>query len=184
MTNRTYDALVVVRCQLGERAAFDQLVERWHGPVWSFLANMLGDPARTDDLAQEVWVRVVRGLPQLQQTDRFPAWVFTIARRVVHDELRRAYRRVDTDHELPDEPVDPADAINPAEGVLDRLDLERALGVLAPRDRAATILFHLQDRPVAEVARLLDVPEGTVKSRLHRARRQLANHIDHQEHPG
>lgn len=174
MTDRTDDALVVVRCQLGERAAFDELVQRWHRPVWSFLAHMLGDAGRSDDLAQEVWVRVVRGLPRLEQPDQFAAWVFTIARRVVHDDLRRSYRTPDADPLSAAHP-DPADQGDPVDGVLDRLDLERALAVLSPRDREATVLFHLQDRPVVEVAELLGVPEGTVKSRLHRARRQLAH---------
>lgn len=90
------DELVVVRSQLGERAAFAELVERWHHPVWSFVHWMIRDPARSDDLTQEIWLRVVRGLPQLAAPDRFPAWVFTLARRVVYDELRQSHRQVDT----------------------------------------------------------------------------------------
>jgi DNA-directed RNA polymerase specialized sigma24 family protein len=66
---QTRDELVVVRCQLGEREASRELVDRWHGPLWSFLWRMVGDAGRSDDLSQEVWVRAVRGLPRLEKPD-------------------------------------------------------------------------------------------------------------------
>jgi len=167
------DELVVVRCQLGEREAFRELVERWHAPLWTFLRRMTGDAGRSDDLAQDVWVRVVRGLPRLAKPDRFPAWIFTLARRAVVDELRQAYQRPGSE---PEQVLDGADRSTPADEVgalLDRLELDRALATLTPRDREAVVLFHLADLPLADVAQVLAVPEGTVKSRLHRARAQL-----------
>ncbi|MEV7287741.1 sigma factor [Streptomyces sp. NPDC093252] len=62
---------VVVRCQLGERAAFRELVDAWHTPVRRYVRGMTGDPHLADDLAQEVWIAVVRGLPRLRRPDRF-----------------------------------------------------------------------------------------------------------------
>ena len=174
MTTQEEDELVVVRCQLGERAAFAELVHRWHHPLWSFVHPMTGDPARSDDLVQEIWLRVVRGLPRLAAPDRFPAWLFTLARRAMNDEPRRTYRRVSTDPLTHEEGADPPTGTDDVGSLLDRLEIEDALAGLAPRDREAVALFHLAGLPLAEVAEILAVPPGTVKSRLHRARQQLS----------
>jgi len=81
------DELLVVRCQLGERAAFTELVARWHAPVWTFVRRML-DEQRAHDVTQEIWVAVLRGLPRLADPGRFAPWLFTIARRAVLNRLR------------------------------------------------------------------------------------------------
>ncbi len=181
MTTAAADELVVVRCLLGERAAFGELVERWHRPLWSFVRRMVRNPARSDDLTQEVWLRVVRGLPQLAAPDRFPAWLFTLARRVVYDELRQSYRQLDTDQLAGAEEAGPGTEIDDFDGLLDRLELESALAELAPRDREVVALFHLADLPLTDVAEILAVPPGTVKSRLHRARQQLSTALRDEE---
>jgi len=173
VTTAAADELVVVRCQLGERAAFDELVQRWHHPLWSFVHRMVGNPARSDDLTQEIWLRVVRGLPRLAAPDRFPAWLFTLARRVVYDELRHRYRQLDTDPLSGAEETAPASETDDVGSLLDRLELESALAGLAPRDREVVALFHLADLPLDDVAQILAIPPGTVKSRLHRARQKL-----------
>ncbi|WP_182873415.1 RNA polymerase sigma factor [Microbispora sp. H10670] len=80
------DELLVTRAQLGERAALAQLVARWRMPVWTYVRRML-DAERADDVAQEVWLAVVRGLPRLREPGRFAPWLFTIARRSVTDRL-------------------------------------------------------------------------------------------------
>lgn len=174
------DELVVVRCQLGERDAFDRLVQRWHGPVGTFVAGMVGPGPRAQDLTQDVWVRVLRSLPRLREPARFPAWLFTLARRVVVDELRQAYRRPAIDDADPD--GSPGDDTAPdLVRLLDRIDLDRALATLEARDREAVVLFHVLDLPIDDVAAIAGTPAGTVKSRLHRARRQLRDHLDPQE---
>ncbi|WP_199840342.1 RNA polymerase sigma factor [Streptomyces sp. AS58] len=86
------EGLLVVRCQLGERAAFQELVQIWHAPLWRYVRGMVGSPHLADDLAQDAWVAVVRGLPRLRQPERFAPWLFTIARRTVADHLRQAYQ--------------------------------------------------------------------------------------------
>jgi len=138
---------VVVRCQLGEPAAFGGLVERWHHPLWSFVHRMFGDLARSDDLTQEIWLRVVRGLPRLAAPAPFPAWLFTLARRVGYDELRHSYRQVDTGPLTADEETGPAIETDEVGSLVDRLEHENALAELAPRDREVVALFHLADPP-------------------------------------
>ncbi|WP_075738235.1 RNA polymerase sigma factor [Streptomyces acidiscabies] len=161
-------ALLVVRCQLGEREAFRELVGLWHTPLWRYVRAVAGSGYLADDLVQEAWVAVVRGLPRLRQPERFAPWLFTIARRTVADHLRQAY--ADTSVV---EGGAIADDVDPLAAVLTTLEIEAGLGGLPPLEREVLVLFHLQDLSLASCAEVLGVPPGTVKSRLHRARRLL-----------
>lgn len=163
------DALLVVRCQLGEREAFRELVHAWHAPLRRYLRTLTGSPQLADDLAQETWLAVVRGLPRLRQPERFAPWLFTIARRTVTDQLRRTCRQApETAAQEADHAVD-----DPLGDVLTTLQVEAGLHELPPAEREVLVLFHLQDLPLTACAEVLGVPPGTVKSRLHRARRLL-----------
>lgn len=164
--------LLVVRCQLGERDAFGELVRLWHAPLWRFVRGMVGSPHVADDLAQDVWVAVVRGLPRLRHPDRFIPWLFTIARRTVADHMRLAYTARETSAADTDV-ADVAEDDDSLGGVLSGMEIEGGLEELPPLEREVMILFHLQDLPLAACAAVLGVPPGTVKSRLHRARRTL-----------
>ena len=77
---------------LGE--AFAELVRAWHTPIWTYVRRMVG-PAEAEDVVQEVWLAVVRGLPRLRQPARFTPWLFTIARRAVTNRLREEYARLE-----------------------------------------------------------------------------------------
>ncbi|MGV9268304.1 RNA polymerase sigma factor [Kitasatospora sp. NPDC003701] len=164
--------LLVVRCQLGEREAFGELVGVWHDALRRYLRGMTGSGHVADDLAQETWVAVLRGLPRLRQPDRFAPWLFTIGRRALADHLRRACAAPvltvleEADDALSGEPAGVAE-------VLDRMEIEAGLDGLPPLEREVLLLFHLQDLPLTACAAVLDVPVGTVKSRLSRARRML-----------
>ncbi len=85
------DERLAIRCLLGEAAAFDELIARWHPPVWRYARRMAGADDSADDLAQDIWLRVVRGLPGLEDPARIRAWIFGIARRVLMDRLRVQY---------------------------------------------------------------------------------------------
>jgi RNA polymerase sigma-70 factor (ECF subfamily) len=126
---------------------------------------MLARDDLADDVAQEVWLAVVRGLPRLKEPERFAAWLFTIARRSVVNHLRHRYA------EQPQ--VDIADEPDLADGVVDRVDVRRLLDGVPLMEREVLVLFHLEDLSLEECAEVLGVPVGTVKSRLHRARRLL-----------
>ncbi|MFC8424682.1 RNA polymerase sigma factor [Streptomyces sp. NPDC057236] len=172
------DELLVVRCQLGEREAFRELVAVWHPPLWRYVRGMVGSSHLADDLAQEAWVAVVRGLPRLRQPERFAPWLFTIARRTVTDHLRRTYKEPETAMEEATAVV----ADDELSGVLTTVQIEAGLAALPPLEREVLILFHLQDLPLVSCAEVLGVPAGTVKSRLHRARRMLRNHLVEKGH--
>ncbi|MEO6090198.1 MAG: RNA polymerase sigma factor [Umezawaea sp.] len=164
------DALLVVRAQLGDRRSLAELVGHWHDPVWRYVRRMLDGPGRADDVSQEVWASALKALPGLNQPERFAPWLFTIARRSVIDHLREKYSRADP---LDDEQVDGDDVA----AVLDRAQLAEGLAGLPAREREVLILFYLQDLALEDCAQVLEIPKGTVKSRLFRARRLLRDHL-------
>jgi len=164
------DELLVVRCQLGERDAFADLVRAWHDPVRTYVRRMLGQ-RDADDVTQEVWLAVFRGLPRLRQPDRFTAWLFSIARRAVVNRLRDGYARPETAEAVETPQADAADA------VIDRAELLTGLTGLPALEREVLILHYLQDLSVDTCAEICAVPVGTVKSRLSRARRLLRDEL-------
>jgi RNA polymerase sigma-70 factor (ECF subfamily) len=170
------DELLVVRAQLGEHAALTELVARWRVPVWTYARRML-DAERADDVAQEIWLAVVRGLPRLREPGRFAPWLFTIARRSVTDRLRGEYALAEQTSGSGDMAGE-AVAEDPAEAMVDRAALVHLLADLPVLEREILVLFYLEDLPVEQCAYICQVPAGTVKSRLSRARRLLREHLE------
>jgi RNA polymerase sigma-70 factor (ECF subfamily) len=164
------DELLVVRAQLGERDALAELVSRWRTPVWTYVRRML-DAERADDVSQEVWLAVVRGLPRLREPGRFKPWLVTIARRSVMDRLRVQYA---------DEPAHQGEELagDPADAVLDRAELTAALALLPPAEREILVLHYLEDLRVEDCAQICGIPVGTAKSRLNRARRLMRERLE------
>lgn len=160
------DELLILRCQLGERDALTELVRAWHGPVWTYVSRML-DAERADDVAQEVWLAVLKGLPKLKDPARFAPWLFTIARRAVMNRLRQQYGEPEPAQE---EPVDEGSAF-------DRAELLAGLAALPPKEREILVLFYLEDLSIEDCAEICAIPAGTVKSRLNRARRMLRKEL-------
>lgn len=164
------DEVLVVRAQLGERAALAELLSRWRMPVWVYVRRML-DADRADDVTQEIWLSVVRGLPRLRDPDRFAPWLFTIARRSITDRLRGEYAQAE-------EPPVAGVVDDPAEAMVDRAALVSVLSELPVLEREILVLFYLEDLPVDVCADICGIPAGTVKSRLNRARRLLREHLE------
>ena len=170
------DEWIAVRCQLGERAAFDELIQRWHGPIWQYVRRLSVDDDAAQDIAQDIWLRVLRGIGRLRDPAKLRAWLFGIAHRTWIDTLRRKYAVVAADideadrHEIPDPMA--ADELEQ-----ELVAMEQELSRLPPVEREALTLFYLRELSLQEIAQALDIPVGTVKSRLHRARRMLRREL-------
>jgi RNA polymerase sigma-70 factor (ECF subfamily) len=176
-SDHVYDEWLVVRCQLGEREAFDALIARWHPRVWRYAVGMTSDPDAAGDVVQEVWLRVVRGIARLREASRFRPWLFGIARRVLMDRLRIRYAEppmepLDShEHELEGSPAD--------EGrVEDLWRLQPGLERLPATEREVLVLFYLQELSLNDIAAIQAIPVGTVKSRLFRGRRLLRRELE------
>lgn len=169
------DEWLVVRCQLGERPAFDALIERWHAPLWRYVRQLTSHDDMAQEITQEVWLRVIRGISRLRDGAKWRAWLFGIARRVLMDRLRAEYSmRLTAETEIADIAI--------AETGLDPEVLSAALHDELTRlpliEREVLTLFYLRELSLAEVAEILDVPLGTVKSRLFRARQLLRRELE------
>lgn len=167
------DEWLAVRCQLGERAAFDDLIRRWNDPIWRYLRRLSSSEDDALEMTQEVWLRVVRGIARLREGARLRAWLFGIARRVAMDRLRHQYaapRAADVDVlDFPGEAAETGDD--------DLAELQQGLDRLPVVEREVLTLFYLRELSMHEVADIIGVPVGTVKSRLFRARHLLRREL-------
>ncbi len=167
------DELLAVRCQLGERAAFDALIARWHQPLWQYLRR-LSDAEIANDLCQETWLRVIRGLVRLREPAKLRPWLFGIAHRVAMDRLRVKYAApVLSAVDLAEIPGD-SDDVNLEE---EFTTLEYELAKLPMVEREILTLFYLRELSLEQVAEVVGIPVGTVKSRLFRARNLLRREL-------
>jgi RNA polymerase sigma factor (sigma-70 family) len=171
------DVLLAVRCQLGERAAFDELVTRWHEPLWRYLRRLANNDDAARDLAQDTWLRVFRGIARLREPAKVRPWLFGVARNVAMDRLRSQYAACpQADVKLEDLPA-AADDANLEE---DFATLESGLASLPIIERETLTLFYLRELSLEEISGLVGVPVGTVKSRLFRARQLLRRTFENQ----
>ena len=174
------DELLAVRCQLGEAAGFDALIDRWHAPLWKYVRRLVDDDEAAADTSQDVWLRVLRALPRLRDPSRLRAWLFGIARRTVMDRLRRRYAEPE-EMSLDSGDADGTSTDDDLPEITDE-DLGRMHDALARMpliERDVLVLFYLQELTVRQLAEVLDVPVGTVKSRLFRARQMLRRELTH-----
>ena len=170
VTAKKEDELLVVRCQLGERAAFDELTRRWHPPLWKYVRRVVGNDDAAKDLVQDVWLRVLRGIGRLRDGARLRPWLFGIARRVLMDRLRHQYAsRIDDSFDV----TELAGSVDADDVEQEIAAMEDELARLPVTEREVLTLFYLRELSLAEVSDVLDVPIGTIKSRLFRARQLL-----------
>ena len=168
------DELLALRCQLGEPGAMDDLVERWHPALWRYVRGLAPDDDAAAEAVQDVWLRVLRAISRLREPARLRPWLFAIARRVMMDRLRQAYAEPErAEIDLEDLPAqgDPGDRGE---------ELARMRDVLAQMpfiEREALVLFYLKELTLAQMAEVLALPIGTVKSRLFRARHMLRREL-------
>jgi RNA polymerase sigma-70 factor (ECF subfamily) len=164
--------LLLLRHRAGDRAALAELVSLWERPLLYYLRRLLETEQDAWDALQESWLRALRELPRLRDDRAFPAWLYTIARRVA----MRARRQARPGEPLAedDDPGAPAAAEPdaPLAGI-DPRDVHRALAELSLAHRDVLTLHFLEGFPVAEIAAITGAPAGTVKSRLFHAKRAL-----------
>ncbi|MGQ0589218.1 MAG: RNA polymerase sigma factor [Sphingosinicella sp.] len=168
--SRLLDEYLLVSARAGDRRAFEALARRWQKKLLAHARRLLGDAEGARDAVQEGWLEIVRGLPRLRDERAFPAWAYRIVTRRCAKAIGAAVRGRNVAAELEAE----AGAEAPVqESAHDHDRLRAAIRALSEEQRAAIALFHFEELSVAEVAVALDVPAGTVKTRLMHARRKL-----------
>ena len=152
----------------GDRVAVAAFVRRTQPDVWRFCAR-LGDPGMADDLTQEVYLRALPALARFRADASARTWLLQIARHVCADHVRRATRRRGLLARLAQR-TDPTDAVPSAVG---EVDLDALVATLVPERRAAFVLTQVLGLSYAEAAEVCEVPIGTIRSRVARARADL-----------
>jgi RNA polymerase sigma-70 factor (ECF subfamily) len=167
------DSILVQRTLSGNQEAFRLLYRRHVGPVRRLVYQMTTDSQVLDDLTQDVFLKVHRNLSKFRGDAQFSTWLFRIAYNVCQDYHRRKGRS----NKVVSLPVEDLPISAPDAEILSRVDrqewVSRALETLTPDHRAVVILHDLQEKPQEEVAQILEVPVGTIKSRLFYGRRKL-----------
>jgi len=181
-------AMLVRRCIAGDAAAWEEIVQRYHRRIYNICYRFAGSADDAQDLTQEVFIKMYRTL-KTYETERgaFMTWVTTITRNLLVDHFRKSKQDRVTDS-LDAAPSEHEDAMPLSERIHDHAappdaraqsgevkeTVHRALQKLSPDLREAVILRDLQDMDYKEIATVLKVPEGTVKSRINRGRAELA----------
>ena len=180
------DPAVVELARKGSEAAYRELLTRYERPVFSLIFRMVRDREMAEDLAQETFIKVLNNLDRYSPEFKFSSWLFKIANNLTIDHLRR--RRVDTiSIEGSPDAVTAESAratsiavVSGNESPLEELEsrelgtaIERAIGKLRPEYRACIMLRHVEDKSYEEIAEIVKLPLGTVKTYIHRARHEL-----------
>jgi RNA polymerase sigma-70 factor (ECF subfamily) len=175
---QAYELTLVVRSQIGDEDAFEELLGNYSPRLRLYVARMLGHrQIQTDDLLQEIWVSVFRALPKLNDASSFRAWLFSIARARICREFRR--RTLDF------QPLAEAqlEAAAPDAGeVVDVEALHQHLGELSEEHREALALRFIEEMSYEEIAQVTGHSLGTVRSRIHYAKRALRRAWEQNHH--
>src|SRR5436309_3392484 len=165
---------LLAACRRSDRRAFEELVRLSHRRVYSLAYRLVGDRSDAEDVAQEAYLRMYRGLAGFREEAQFVTWMYRIVTNCAMTVLRKRGRfgvllsEEDLDVPVPD---------RAAERAVDRDELERALAELPEGQRVAVLLKDVYGMSVREISEELGVEEGAIKVRLHRARKRLAQSL-------
>jgi RNA polymerase sigma factor (sigma-70 family) len=172
-TRQAHDLeFLVLRCQRGEPAAFEELVRDWERKLFFYVRRLVATDEDAWQILQEVWLQVLRGIRTLRDPGRLPVWLYAVTRNTVMSHHREEYAR--------DRMLDAAERLESSREAdlefeaFDNAELVyHGLAQIPRVDREVLTLFFLQDLSIDEVAEVLGIPPGTVKSRLFKAKQSL-----------
>ncbi len=174
---RVIDELLVTRCQEGDRESFDLLMRRWQRRLWRYAWRLTGSNDAAWDATQETWIAVLQQIRKLNDPAWFAVWAYRIVRNKCADHCRKASQQKHLAGALAERQR--ADDNRPPEGLHELLT--RALRRLPPDRQELLALRYREDLNIMEIAVVLGIPAGTVKSRLHHAREQLRRILEGDE---
>lgn len=175
-TQQLYEQTLVVRSQIGDESAFQELLTLYGPHLLLFTRKMMQtSPDRIDDLTQEIWVSVFRGLPGLRDASKFRPWAFRIARDRIYREYRRRKIELQT---LDAEQLENLPETVELDASIDREQVRRGLDSLSPEHREVLMLSFFEEMSYEEISRVTGCTLGTVRSRIHYAKRALKKALE------
>jgi RNA polymerase sigma-70 factor, ECF subfamily len=186
------DQDVITHAREGRESAFRELIRRYERPVFSVIYRMVHDREMAEDLAQETFIKVLNALDRYDPKYKFSSWIFKIAHNATLDQLRKKEpETLSLDGSPHARTQDQADATsftavdsteNPEQYTQSKelgSEIEAAIERLRPEYRAAIVLWHVEGRPYDEIAEIMELPLGTVKTYIHRGRNELRGMLEH-----
>ena len=183
---------LIALARTGSEKAYRELLDRYQRPVFSLVYRMVRDRELAEDLAQETFVKVFNHLDRFNPKYKFSSWIFKIASNLAIDTLRKrepvtvsldGSRNAQTPDEIESSRITVASTDENPEELLEARELgkeiEGAIGQLRPEYRTAILLRHVEGRAYEEIAEIMEVPLGTVKTYIHRARTELRESLAH-----
>lgn len=190
------DKTLAAKASAGQEKAFRELMTRYEKPVFSLVYRMVRDRGLAEDLAQETFIRAFTNIRSYNPSYKFSSWIFKIAHNLTIDHLRKKQIETVSIHGAPDAITEEDQARTSLEledtgelpdTYVENLELgsriEQAVGQLRPEYRTATLLRHVEGYSYQEIAKIMDLPLGTVKTYIHRARLELKEALADVERP-
>jgi RNA polymerase sigma-70 factor (ECF subfamily) len=168
--DRTLYEWLALRCQAGEADAFEDLIAAMERPLLYYAANLTGSQDSGLDVLQEVWIKAFRSIGKLKDPGALRSWLYSITHGIAVDRIRRNSSRERAEQV---ELEDFQEADEPSFAAEDAAAIHQALSELGLRHREVLVLHFLEDLSIAEIARVVGCTEGTVKSRMHYAKRAM-----------
>lgn len=168
------EQILLLRCQMGDKDALAELIERYERPLRYFINRLLDNSELTEDIFQDTWLTVIRRIHGLREIDAFPAWLYRIARNKVYQQLRkkRNVSRLDENIAVVDHAEDDDFSVE------DAAKVHKCLKELPPEYREVLMLRFLEQMSYQQISQVLNCKLGTVRSRLHYAKIALKKELE------
>ena len=172
--DHVFDELLVLESQDGDVDALKKLIDRWQPRLLRHATRRIGDPEAARDVVQEAWVGIIKSLRRLQDPARFPAWAYTIVARKAANWIQRRQR----ERKINESAASESESSQRPQTNNEVNRLRDALRRLPANQRELLTLYYVEGLTVPEIADVLGIPAGTVKSRLFHSRQQLKSAIE------
>jgi RNA polymerase sigma factor (sigma-70 family) len=174
--DQIYNELLVIKSQQGDKDAFNELVGRWQKRLWNYAYRVTGSESAAWDIVQESWHGIIKGIRKLNDAALFGSWAFRIVNNKCADRLRRQRQQHKIDDELMKNSREESDDESNSHDKSELLF--KAVRRLSPERRALVTLRYREGFDIEQIAKIIGVPEGTVKSRMHRTLNQLKDIVE------
>lgn len=168
------EQVLLLRCQIGDKGALAELIERYQKPLRYFISRLLDDETMTEDVFQETWLAVIGKIHGLKDIEAFPTWLYRIARNKVYQQLRRNKRTFELDENL----AIPNDVEEDVFSAEDAAKIHRCLAKLNPDHKEVLLLRFLEQMSYEQIAKVIGCNIGTVRSRIHYAKISLRKEME------
>lgn len=173
-SDQLIEQVLVLRCQIGDKDAFAELIERYQAPLRYFISRLSANPETAEDIFQDTWLTVIRRIHSLKKTEVFPTWLYRIARNKVYQRFRRKKMLSELDENI----AVPNDTENDVFSPEDAVKIHRCLTELRPEHKEVLMLRFLEQMSYQQISEVINCRLGTVKSRIHYAKLALKKEME------